>query len=234
MDVRGLASLKRVLISSCHPPDALWCGGHALLTWDFPVPALRALPGQRTAAVIGQGKERETGRVRGWQPRNHREAEGGRTPLGWSYRSLKHVLLSFWPRTNHKFIIKSLSNLRWQPWNIEPQSGTLLGTRPHVTGPWNRPCLEFYHCVLSVSTDHAKSTPESCRMWRGNKFVTDNYALDNMAYDRGYQELIVHISVKLLVNYWLIIMTDPQARVWIWRRMARKGSLGLKDKTIRN
>ena len=36
----------------------------------------------RNLAVIGQGKERETGRVRGWQPRNHREAEGGRTPLG--------------------------------------------------------------------------------------------------------------------------------------------------------
>ena len=109
-------------------------------------------PGQRAAAVTGQGKRGETGRVWGWQPRNHRQAEGGRTPLGWSYRSLKHALLSFWPFTNHKFIIKSLSNLRWQPQNIEPQSGTLLSTRPHVIGPWNRPCLEFLPlCTVSIN-----------------------------------------------------------------------------------
>lgn len=58
MDVRGLASMKRVLIFSCQPPDALWCGGHALLTPDFPVPALRPLARAEGSSSHGTGEER--------------------------------------------------------------------------------------------------------------------------------------------------------------------------------
>lgn len=38
------------------------------------------------------------------------------------------------PLTKHKFTIKWLRNLRWQPRNIDPQSGNLLSIRHSVTG----------------------------------------------------------------------------------------------------
>lgn len=65
------------LISSCHPPGALWCGGHALPTPDFPVPALRPLPGQRAAAVVGQGRGGDTGRAGAAAKKSDKQKEAG-------------------------------------------------------------------------------------------------------------------------------------------------------------
>ena len=95
--------------------------------------------------------------------------------------------------------------------------------------PW---IFTIVYCRYQLIMPKAPQNHAECD--GGTNLSQISYALDNVAYDRGYQELIVHISVKLLVSDWLIIMKDPQARVWVWRRMARKGSLGLKDKNIRN
>ena len=65
------------LISSCHPPGAPWCGGHAFPTPDFPVPALRPLPGQRAAAVVGRGKAGYTGRAGVAAKKSDKQKEAG-------------------------------------------------------------------------------------------------------------------------------------------------------------
>ena len=232
LDMRGLASRKRVL----YPP------------------ATRPVPGgvegmlsrrqtslcQRSGPCQGRGQQQSLDGGRqgtlggpGWQPRNQTSRRRQDT-FGLKLQVPKHNLLSFWPLTNHKFIVKSLRDLRWQPWNIEPQSGPFWAQGPmclvHGTGP----DLAFHHCVLWASTVVPKAPQNHAECDGGTDLSQITCALDNTACDRGYQELIVHISVKPSVTCWLTVMADPEARVWVWRRTSRKGSPGLKGKNIRN
>lgn len=73
----------------------------------------------------------------------------------------------------HRFTIKLLQNVLWQPQNTEPKVGPFWSQGLVWLVHEADPALGFYQGVLSISTGRVESTLESYRIWLEKKFVTD-------------------------------------------------------------